>query len=143
MSGGKAVRAGKRGDGAGRSSRRQHGPAFYACLGLDGLGPRVPIRKKRSGRDHAHLRKPVLHGCDLYLVTNLCHNGAMMAPISRTLERINLRLPKALFAAIDAARGNRPGKVSRNTWIAEAVQEKLAREGAANDLKTWERAENG
>ena len=46
----------------------------------------------------------------------------------RTLDRINLRLPAETFEAIDAARGARPGNVSRNTWITEAVEEKLARD---------------
>ena len=46
------------------------------------------------------------------------------------LDRLNLRLAPDTFAAIDAARARRPGSVSRNTWIAEAVQEKLARGGA-------------
>ncbi len=40
--------------------------------------------------------------------------------------RMNLRLPQATFAAIDGARAAREGYVSRNTWLAEAVQEKLA-----------------
>jgi hypothetical protein len=44
------------------------------------------------------------------------------------LDRINLRLAADTFAEIDAACAARPGHVSRNTWIAEAVQEKLARE---------------
>lgn len=48
--------------------------------------------------------------------------------IVRSLDRINLRLAAETFAAIDAACDARPGNVSRNTWIAEAVQEKLARE---------------
>lgn len=48
----------------------------------------------------------------------------------RTLDRINLRLPAETFEAIDAARGERPGNISRNTWITEAVEEKLARERA-------------
>ena len=46
-----------------------------------------------------------------------------------TLDRLNLRLPGDVFTAIDAARLARPGHVSRNTWLTEAVQEKLAREG--------------
>lgn len=45
-----------------------------------------------------------------------------------TLDRINLRLPAEMFAAIDDARLTRAGHVSRNTWLTEAVQEKLARE---------------
>lgn len=46
----------------------------------------------------------------------------------RTLDRINLRLAAETFEAIDAARLVRPGNISRNTWITEAVEEKLARE---------------
>jgi hypothetical protein len=45
-----------------------------------------------------------------------------------TKDRINLRLAPEFFAAIDEARFRRPGSISRNTWIAEAIQEKLARE---------------
>lgn len=50
----------------------------------------------------------------------------------RTLDRINLRLPGETFEAIDEVRGVRPGNVSRNTWITEAVEEKLARDRAAS-----------
>jgi hypothetical protein len=46
----------------------------------------------------------------------------------RNLDRINLRLAGDTFVAIDAACASRPGNVSRNTWIAEAIEEKLARE---------------
>lgn len=46
----------------------------------------------------------------------------------RSLDRINLRLSPSMFDAIDEARSARPGNVSRNTWIAEAIEEKLARE---------------
>ncbi len=57
------------------------------------------------------------------------HKGAMALP-ERTvtdLDRINLRLSKETFDAIDHARTARPGRVSRNTWIAEAIDEKLTR----------------
>ena len=43
-------------------------------------------------------------------------------------SRNNLRLAPELWGAIDEARIRRPGSVSRNTWIAEAILEKLARE---------------
>ncbi len=46
----------------------------------------------------------------------------------RSVDRINLRLCPSMFDAIDEARSARPGNVSRNTWIAEAIEEKLARE---------------
>jgi predicted HicB family RNase H-like nuclease len=49
------------------------------------------------------------------------------APTS--IDRINLRLSPETFTAIDQSRAARPGHVSRNTWLTEAVAEKLAREG--------------
>ncbi len=51
----------------------------------------------------------------------------------RTLDRLNLRLPGETFEAIDGARQARPGNISRNTWITEAVEEKLAREHDQSD----------
>ncbi|MFC3068820.1 hypothetical protein [Phenylobacterium soli] len=49
----------------------------------------------------------------------------------RALDRINLRLPVETFEAIDESRALRPGSVSRNTWITEAIEEKLARDRAS------------
>jgi len=45
-------------------------------------------------------------------------------------ERMNLRLAPGVFSLVDKARAQRLGNVSRNTWIAEAIQEKLTREKA-------------
>lgn len=63
------------------------------------------------------------------------HPGAMLADSKtasvRTLDRINLRLAAETFEAIDASRQDRPGNISRNTWISEAIEEKLARDRAA------------
>lgn len=50
------------------------------------------------------------------------------SPTVRSLDRINLRLPGETFDAIDASRNARPGNVSRNTWITEAIAEKLTRD---------------
>ena len=50
-------------------------------------------------------------------------------------DRINLRLSPEIFAAIDEARADRPGSISRNTWITEAIQEKLLREGQRSKLQ--------
>lgn len=61
----------------------------------------------------------------------------------RDLDRINLRLSAETFALIDAARADRLGNVSRNTWITEAVAEKLARDMSANDRSGEGRAANG
>ena len=49
-------------------------------------------------------------------------------PTVRSLDRINLRLPGETFDAIDASRNTRSGVISRNTWITEAIEEKLARD---------------
>ncbi|HHG4842968.1 TPA: hypothetical protein ACQGUY_001006 [Pseudomonas aeruginosa] len=62
-------------------------------------------------------------------------DGATMAPMkadrkdsrSRALERINLRLSPEVLEAIDAECSRRAGNVSRNTWITEAVTERLTR----------------
>ena len=48
----------------------------------------------------------------------------------KVLDRINLRLPAEAFEAIDACRAARAGHVSRNTWLTEAVEEKLLRDRA-------------
>ncbi|MGA3705787.1 ribbon-helix-helix domain-containing protein [Ralstonia nicotianae] len=45
-------------------------------------------------------------------------------------ERITVRLPDDMLAEIDAECSRRIGNVSRNTWILEAVQEKLSRAGS-------------
>ena len=75
------------------------------------------------------------------------HSGAMTTPSKpttvRDLDRINLRLSAETFALIDAARADRLGNVSRNTWITEAVAEKLARETSANDRHGEGRVANG
>lgn len=75
------------------------------------------------------------------------HNGAMTTSSKpatvRDLDRINLRLSAETFALIDAARADRLGNVSRNTWITEAVAEKLARETSANGRHGEGRVANG
>ncbi len=43
-------------------------------------------------------------------------------------HRLNLRLPEVTWNDIDALRQSLPGKVSRNTWIAMAIQEKIVRD---------------
>ncbi|MEH3036163.1 MAG: hypothetical protein PGN23_06685 [Sphingomonas adhaesiva] len=40
----------------------------------------------------------------------------------------SLRIDDEMMTAIDASRAERTGNVSRNTWIAEAIAEKLQRE---------------
>jgi hypothetical protein len=44
-------------------------------------------------------------------------------------ERIfNLRAPESLVEKVDALRKLRTGKISRNTWILEAIADKIERE---------------
>lgn len=61
----------------------------------------------------------------------------------RDLDRINLRLPAETFALIDAARAGRLGNVSRNTWITEAIAEKLEREARSDNPANEGVAVNG
>jgi hypothetical protein len=67
--------------------------------------------------------------------------GGTMLPDSKTATirspgRINLRLPAETYGVIDIARAARPGNISRNSWITEAVEEKLARHRAeSGELK--------
>lgn len=63
-------------------------------------------------------------------------------PKVRVLGRINLRLSAKTFHAMDMSRGERAGNVSRNTWIAEAIEQKLAREAAQEPVELG-RAANG
>jgi predicted HicB family RNase H-like nuclease len=58
------------------------------------------------------------------------------------LDRINLRLSGETFRSIDAARGARAGRISRNTWIAEAIEEKLVREASDADAVVVRRVSN-
>ena len=48
--------------------------------------------------------------------------------------RQNLRFPAEVWLAVDQARARRAGFVSRNSWIEEAVNEKLEREGWAAEV---------
>jgi metal-responsive CopG/Arc/MetJ family transcriptional regulator len=69
--------------------------------------------------------------------------SAVKSDATQPLDRINLRLPAELFQAIDANRARRPGTVSRNTWITEAIQEKLLRERVSNDKQPRAGESNG
>lgn len=62
--------------------------------------------------------------------------GTAKRQVSELRDRINLRLSRELLVAIDAARAKRAGQVSRNTWIAEAIAEKLRRDRKNKGMKT-------
>jgi hypothetical protein len=75
------------------------------------------------------------------------HPGSMISdsktPPIQSLDRLNLRLLGETFAAIDGACAARPGNVSRNTWITEAIEEKLTREPIAKAASDRERRAPG
>lgn len=48
-------------------------------------------------------------------------------PGERPLVRLNVRLSEDVLEEIDGSRGSRAGNISRNTWITEAIREKLDR----------------
>lgn len=45
------------------------------------------------------------------------------------LKRVQLRIPQPKLDQIDKMVSRRPGKLSRHTWIMEAIEEKLERDG--------------
>lgn len=47
----------------------------------------------------------------------------------RRITPVALRVPSALLARLDAARRAAPVPLPRNTWILQAIAEKLGREG--------------
>ncbi len=103
---------------------------------------RISIRARSAEGVNMLKRRPDFYGASAKPNTAntkpncvLRYNGAIMASqmhetakSTKTLHRINLRLPPEVFTRVDKAHALRPGSVSRNTWIAEAIQEKLTRE---------------
>ena len=59
---------------------------------------------------------------------------------NNNIKRRNLRLSTELCDAVDNACLKRTGKVSFNTWILEAIQEKLVREKISLPKKGGHRA---
>ena len=71
------------------------------------------------------LRRPQ----DIEEVINRGGSSAASQEENQEKERIfNLRVPESLVAKVDALRKLRTGKISRNTWILEAIEEKMQRE---------------
>ena len=60
-------------------------------------------------------------------------NKAIAKPEMKT--RVNIRFDEQVWARIDHARAKRAGFVSRNSWILEAVMEKLAKEQDDNRIR--------
>jgi len=66
---------------------------------------------------------------DIEEVINRGGSSAASQEENQEKERIfNLRVPESLVAQVDTLRKRRTGKISRNTWILEAIEDKVARE---------------
>jgi hypothetical protein len=59
----------------------------------------------------------------------------MAVRVSAERPRQSLRLDPQVWKAIDRIRAKRAGTVSRNTWISEAILEKLSREEAVRPIR--------
>ena len=71
------------------------------------------------------LRRPQ----DIDAVINRGGTSSASQEENQERERIfNLRVPESLVAKVDGLRKRRAGKISRNTWILEAIADKIARE---------------
>lgn len=66
-------------------------------------------------------------------------NSIFKLTMAGSMERFNLRLLQETVEAIDSACARRIGNVSRNTWITEAIQEKLSRE--VNTMRSKEESD--
>jgi predicted HicB family RNase H-like nuclease len=66
---------------------------------------------------------------DIDAVINRGGSSAASQEDNQEQERVfNLRVPESLVTAVDALRKQRTGKISRNTWILEAIEDKIKRE---------------
>lgn len=78
-------------------------------------------------------------GCWVDIEPKWRQNGVMKKVPSDTPaqppSRLNLRLAPEILDFIDASCAARSGSVSRNTWIIEAIQEKLASEKPTAHVK--------
>lgn len=76
--------------------------------------------------------RPTQPGKKIFLATapKWRHYGVMTSRAHKQPKdgRSTLRLSLELWTAIDSVRDKRPGNVSRNTWLVEAITEKLAKE---------------
>jgi predicted HicB family RNase H-like nuclease len=71
------------------------------------------------------LRRPQ----DIDAVINRGGSSAGSQEENEEKERIfNLRVPESLVAKVDALRKRRAGKISRNTWILEAIEDRIKHE---------------
>lgn len=58
------------------------------------------------------------------------HNTFVAVVVSEKRLRQSLRLDESIWQAIDESCAKRPSNISRDTWIAEAIRDRLAQERA-------------
>ena len=71
---------------------------------------------------------------DIEAVINRGGSSSASEETAPNKERIfNLRAPDILVNKVDSLRKKRTGKISRNTWILEAIEDKIEREQATGE----------
>jgi hypothetical protein len=71
---------------------------------------------------------------DIEAVINRGGSSSASEEVAPNKERIfNLRAPDILVNQVDALRKKRTGKISRNTWILEAIEDRIEREQATGE----------
>lgn len=76
-------------------------------------------------------RKPKPHGAPADVDALIERGGSVRsdAPKSGDTTAVPLRLPRSLLARVDRAVASQPLKTPRNTWILQALLERLERDG--------------
>ena len=86
---------------------------FWCVFGADAMAEKSVLRRPQ----------------DIEEVINRGGSSAASQEENQEKERIfNLRVPESLVAKVDVLRKRRTGKISRNTWILEAIEDKVERE---------------
>ena len=71
---------------------------------------------------------------DIEAVINRGGSSSASEEAAPNKERIfNLRAPDILVNKVDSLRKKRTGKISRNTWILEAIEDRIEREQATGE----------
>lgn len=73
-------------------------------------------------------RRAIVHEADV-AATTAGQIQDRLAPTKADRMKFNLRLPPRYFTLLDTARARRAGRPSRNTMVAEAVENFLRKEG--------------
>jgi hypothetical protein len=98
-----------------------------------GVAPEFGVRRMLQGMfSRSEDRLAFNNGYFLLLAPQGCQTSGMSTAPQKSVNRIrqSLRLELPVWSRIDRSRLQRAGTVSRNTWITEAILEKLDRENS-------------